>query len=121
VIVTAAIFRFGADVEGIGGRIDDGSGGDADFGNEVAGFTGVGVRDGGFTGKEHGGFPKLLTRTGVGVEGIDEVAFGGDKDDVVFLAVGHGEVGNIERLSVDVARNGAVFVDGAGEQEAKGG
>ena len=63
----------------------------------------------------------MLARRGVGVEGVDEIAFGGDKDDIVFLAVGHGEIGDVERPSVNEAGNGAVFVDGAREEKSKGG
>jgi hypothetical protein len=39
----------------------------------------------------------------------------------VFLAVGHGEAGDVERLSIDVAGNGAVFIDGTREENAEGG
>ncbi len=62
-----------------------------------------------------------MAGAGVGVESVDEIAFCGDKDDVMFFVVGHGEVGDVERLRIDVAGNGAIFVDGAGEKNTKGG
>ena len=121
VIVAGAVLGFSADEESVGGRIDNGSGSDADFRDEVAGFAGVGIGDGGFPGLEHGSFPELLAGGGIGIESVDEVAFCGDKDDVVFIAIGHGEAGDVERLCVDIAWNGAILVDGAGEESTKGG
>jgi len=120
VIVTVAVFGFGADEDGTGRGIDDGSGSDTDFRDEVAGFAGVGIRYGGFAGLQHSGFPKLLAGVGIGVEGIDEIAFRGDVDDVVLIAVGHGDVGDVERLGIGVAGDGAAFIDGTGEEQTEG-
>lgn len=85
VVVGTGVFGFGADIEGIGRRIDDGSGSDTDFRNKVAGFASVGGGYGGFASFEHGSFPKQLAGRRIGVEGVDEIAFCSDKDDVMFF------------------------------------
>src|SRR5271170_995338 len=124
-IYWSGFLGFGANVDRVGGGIDYRSGSDTDLGNEIAGLAGVTVGDGGgadssaVSGIQHGGLPKLLAGVGVGVEGIDEIALGGDKDDVVLFVVGHEEVGDVKGLGIGVAGDGATFIDGTTKEAAK--
>src|SRR5581483_3626826 len=110
-----------------GSDIDDRCSGDADLRQDVGGADIIRARRGDASaGVDEASLPKrhgVAPRIAVGVESIDAVVFGNDKDHVVNALVGYGDVRNIERLRINVAVHGvreklaeAVGVDVTGRQ-----
>ncbi len=100
-----AQFFLGENVERVGDRIDHRRGGDSDPGDQI-GASEIGRRhwrDSIFRIDETR-MPKRRARL-VGVERIDAVELGRDKDNVVHV-VGHLQRGVVERLRINVAVNG---------------
>ena len=107
------LFGEGGDVEDVGRGINDGSAGDANLRRDLA-APDIGRENGGngCTGwaGEGAGFPERIgvrAEIGIGVEGVDAVVFGGDKDDIVQAVVG-----NIAR-DIDVGHNQRLCIDDA--------
>ena len=94
------IHRFGDNVERLRTEIDNGGAGDADLGLDVcAESIHDRVPNGSFSAGaavgcvDEVGAPEGCARGFVGVEGVEAVVLGGDKNDVV-LRAGDGEIGN---------------------------
>src|SRR5436309_6656275 len=104
--VTGRFLGLRYDVERAGGGIDHGRSGDSDYRVDVAGFTGIGRRNGRDTCSEEALLPVLDARARIRVEGIDAVVHGGHENDVVRAPLYRG-VRDIERLGIDLAVHGA--------------
>ena len=102
---TGDLLGRGDDIEGIGGRVDDGCAGDTDFRSDVVGAD-VAVRDGrhALGGVDEGVLPEVTLRGVVplGVEGIDAIMLRGDEKEVVRPLGRDGDPGLDQGLGVDV-------------------
>jgi len=99
-----AFLGAGEDVKRSGLEVDDWSGRDANLwrDEEAAGIA-FGERRNALAGIGEIDVPERSGRSAVGVEGIDAVVFGGDEKDVVFAFAGNLEIGELQRLGVNVA------------------
>src|SRR5690349_766341 len=98
--ISGAFFRLADDIHCVGGEVDGGSTGDADFGDDVGGGK-VAVGNGGSAGRrtvcgiEKSDLPER-SAGGVCVEGVDAVVFCGDEDNVVSALARYREALNIK-------------------------
>jgi len=107
--VSSAFFCFADDVHRVGREVDDRSAGDADFRDDVGrGEITIG-NSGGAGGRAVRGVQKSDlpegSASGVRVEGVDAVMFGGYEGDVVGAFAGDDETLHVKGLRVDAAVN----------------
>ena len=107
--VGGAFFCFADDVHRVGREVDGRSTGDADFGDDVGCREVTVWNSGGAGGRAVRGVEKSdlpeRSASGVCVEGVDAVMFGGYERDVVGAFAGDGDALHVKGLRVDAAVN----------------